>query len=252
MNGPLPYIGGKSQLSKKIVQMIPEHKTYCEVFAGGCWVFFRKEESKVEVINDLDSQLVCFFRVLQNHLEEFCKQFKYLVTSREWFEDWKRQMEADGLTDIQRAARYYYLQRLCFAGRVRGRVFGASKAKQHRINLLRLEEDLSAVHIRLSRTTIESLPWDDFVGRYDRKETFFYLDPPYWGKTFYAHNLKREDYEHMAELLLGIEGKFLLSLNDIPEVRATFKAFDIEPVTLKYSASGGPQTVGKEVLIRNY
>ena len=66
MVSPLPYIGGKSRLSKSIVQMIPDHQTYCEVFAGACWVFFRKEESKVEVINDLDSQLVCFFRVLQN------------------------------------------------------------------------------------------------------------------------------------------------------------------------------------------
>ena len=137
-------------------------------------------------------------------------------------------------------------------GRSGGGCLGVSKTHRPRINLIRLEEDLSAVHIRLCRTTIESLPWDEFVGRYDRKETFFYLDPPYWGKPFYEHNLKRDDYEHMAELLLGIEGKFLLSLNDIPEVRETFKAFDIKPVTLKYSASGGPQTVGKEVLIRNY
>ena len=121
MNSPLAYIGGKSKLAKTIIDMMPEHKSYCEVFAGAAWVFFKKAVSKYEVINDLDSDLVVFYRVLQNHLEEFLRQFKWLLSSREWFEDWKRQQAAGGLTDIQRAARYYYLQRLCFGGRVKGR-----------------------------------------------------------------------------------------------------------------------------------
>ena len=111
MNSPLPYIGGKSKLSDTIIKMIPKHQAYCEVFAGAAWVFFRKEPSKYETINDLDSELVTFYRVLQNHIEEFMKQFKWVLSSREWFEDWKRQQEAGGLTDIQKAARYYYLQR---------------------------------------------------------------------------------------------------------------------------------------------
>jgi len=138
MNSPLAYIGGKSRLSKTIIEMIPEHETYCEVFAGAAWVFFRKDISKYEVINDLDSDLVTFYRVLQNHLEEFLRQFKWILSSREWFEDWKRQQEAGGLTDIQRAARYYYLQRHSFAGRVRSRTFGCSPLTRPRINLLRL------------------------------------------------------------------------------------------------------------------
>ena len=71
MNSPLAYIGGKSKLSKTIIEMMPAHKAYCEVFAGAAWVFFRKPPSQYEVINDLDSDLVCFYRVLQNHLEEF-------------------------------------------------------------------------------------------------------------------------------------------------------------------------------------
>ena len=87
MNSPLAYIGGKSKLSEIIIQMIPEHRAYCEVFAGAAWVFFRKEPSKYETINDLDSDLIVFYRVLQNHLEEFLKQFKWLLSSREWFDD---------------------------------------------------------------------------------------------------------------------------------------------------------------------
>ena len=252
MDSPLAYIGGKSKLSKTIIDMIPEHKAYCEVFAGAAWVFFRKEPSKYEIINDLDSDLVCFYRVLQNHIEEFLKQFKWLLSSREWFKDWKRQQEAGGLTDIQRGARYYYLQRLCFGGRVKARTFGAGPMRRPRINLLRIEEELSEVHLRLVNATIENLPWQDFLKRYDRKQTFFYLDPPYYKAPYYEHNLELKDYQEMAEILAGVKGKFILSINDIPEIRETFKTFKIKPVVLNYSVCRQKATEGKELLVSNF
>ena len=232
--------------------MIPEHRTYCEVFAGAAWVFFKKEPSRIETINDLDSDLIAFYRVLQNHFEEFMKQFKWLLCSREWFEDYKRQQDAGGLTDIQRAARYYYLQRTCFGGRVRDRVFGVATDRPARINLIRMEEELSAVWMRLSRVIIENLPWDEFLKRYDKKATFFYLDPPYYKAPYYQHNMDLPDYEKMADILSGIKGKFILSINDHKEMRRVFKFFKIKPVTLKYSVSVNKNTEGKELLIINY
>lgn len=252
MDSPLSYIGGKSRLSKTIISRIPEHEAYCEVFAGAAWVFFRKEPSKYETINDLDSDLITFYRVLQNHLEEFLNQFKWLLASREWFEDWKRQQEAGGLTDIQRSARYYYLQRLSFAGRVRGRTFGVGPLHRPRVNLLRLEEELSEVHLRLSRVTIENLPWQEFIKRYDRKETFFYLDPPYYKMPYYAHNMVFEDYQELADILSGTKGRFILSINDHPEIREVFAEFDIDTVRLRYSASGKKQQEASELLISNF
>lgn len=87
MKSPLVYVGGKSILSKQIIKMIPDHKIYCEAFAGAGWVFFKKEPSRSEIINDLDSDLITFYRVLQNHLEEFLKHFKWLLQSREIFND---------------------------------------------------------------------------------------------------------------------------------------------------------------------
>lgn len=252
MKSPLPYIGGKSKLAETIIKMIPEHQAYCEVFAGAAWVFFRKEPSRYETINDLDSDLIAFYRVLQNHLEEFLRQFRWVLSSREWFEDWKRQQEAGGLTDIQRSARYYYLQRHSFAGMVKGKVFGANQMRLPRINLLRLEEELSAVHLRLARVTIENLPWQKFLIRYDRKKTFFYLDPPYHKAPYYKHNLYLEDYKEVAQALSKVKSKFILSINDLPEIRKTFKGFKIQPVKLKYSASKGDQTEGKELLVRNF
>lgn len=252
MNSPLAYIGGKSKLSETIIKMIPNHQAYCEVFAGAAWVFFRKELSKYETINDLDSDLVCFYRVLQNHLEEFLRQFKWLLSSREWFQDWKRQQEAGGLTDIQKAARYYYLQRHTFGGRVKDRTFGTAPMRRPRINLLRIEEELSEVHLRLATVVIENLPWQEFIRRYDRKETFFYLDPPYYKTPYYQHNLELEDYRQAADILSEIKAKFILSINDHPEIRSIFKPFNIKPVSLKYSVSVRKCKTGKELLINNF
>jgi DNA adenine methylase len=251
MNSPLAYIGGKSKLAKTIIGMMPEHKAYCEVFAGAAWVFFRKEPSKYEVINDLDGDLICFYRVLQNHLEEFLRQFKWLLSSREWFEDWKRQQAAGGLTDIQRAARYYYLQRMCFAGRVKGRTFGAAALRRPRINLLRIEEELSEVHLRLADVTIEHLPWQKFLKTYDRPGTFFYLDPPYYKAPYYAHNFKLADFQELATTLAGLRSNFILSINDHPDMRETFKTFDIAPVKLFYSAAKKQCKKACELLITN-
>jgi DNA adenine methylase len=253
VKSPLPYIGGKSRLAKTIVDQIPEHTTYAEVFAGAGWVFFRKEPSRYEVLNDFNSDLVSFYRVLQNHLEEFCKQFRFLLVSREWFKDWSRQLAADGLTDVQRAARFYYVQRLGFAGKVVGRVFGKSVAGLPRINLLRMEEELSEVHLRLTRVTIENLPWSVFLARYDRAETFFYLDPPYWGcEEFYGKDFHREDFEKMAEQLKSLKGSFLLSLNDVPEVRRIFSGFTQMEVRTAYSAAVDRIKPVSELLIKNF
>jgi len=249
MNSPLAYIGGKSKLAQTIIEMMPAHKAYCEVFAGAAWVFFRKEPSKYEVINDLDSDLICFYRVVQNHLEEFLKQFKWLLASREWFEDWKRQQAAGGLTDIQRAARYYYLQRLCFAGRVRGRTYGASPMSRPRINLLRIEEELSEVHLRLAGVTIEHLTWQQFLETYDKPGTLFFLDPPYYKAPYYAHNFELADYQELACMLQDLKAHFILSINDHPEMRDVFRPFNHKKILLNYTASKGKSIKAQELLI---
>jgi DNA adenine methylase len=252
MDSPLCYIGGKSKLSNIISKMLPAHKTYCEVFAGAAWVFFRKEVSKYEVINDLDGDLVKFYRVVQNHLEEFLKQFKWLLSSHEWFEDWKQQLEVTGLTDIQQAARYYYVQRHCYGGKVKGRSWGSGAEHLPRINLLRLEEEMSQVHLRLSRVIIENLDYKLFLERYDRAETVFYLDPPYYKLPFYRHNLlKLSDFQDLSSALLNIKARFILSINDHADMRKCFDHYKIRPVKVSYSASG-KASLGNELLITNF
>ena len=86
MIGPLPYIGGKRAIAKKIIEVFPKHTTYVEPFAGGAQVFFHKEPSKVEVLNDLDGEMVNFFRVCQQHYEELLRYTRFLIVSRKWHE----------------------------------------------------------------------------------------------------------------------------------------------------------------------
>ena len=247
------WLGGKYRLANKIVSKIPEHTCYCEPFAGAAWVLFAKDPSPSEVLNDWQLDIVNLYRVLQNHLEEFVRYFKWVLISRGEFVR-LRGLPPDALTDIQRAARYYYLQKMCFGGQMTSLAFGTSAIRSPKLNLLRIEEELSAVHLRLAQVLIEHLPYSKVIERYDRPTTFFYLDPPYWGcEDDYGKGLfGREDFGRLAEQLQDIKGRFLLSLNDVPEVRSLFWSFKVEPVSTKYTVGNGPAKDAAEMFIRNY
>lgn len=258
MKSPLSYLGGKSRLADRIVDSMPkDHVCYCEAFCGASWVLFAKEPSQCEVINDMDNELVTFWRVIQNHLEEFLRYFKYAVTSRRIF-DLENMKHPETLTDIQKAVRYYYLQRCGFGGKVSARTFGTTATGPARLNLSTIEERLIEVHWRLSKVVIEHLDACECIRRYDRTSTLFYLDPPYWETAGYAVPFGQEDYIRLRDVLKGIKGRFILSLNDVAEVRLVFKDFKINRIMTKYSTGNGatdPQSRGverAEVLIRNY
>jgi DNA adenine methylase len=247
------WVGGKSRLAGTIVERLPDHRCYVEPFAGAAWVLFRKPESKVEVINDINREVVTLYRCLQWHLEEFMRYFKWVLVSRDEFARLQKAVP-DTLTDIQRAARFYYLQRTAYGGKVVGQNFGYCTDRPSPLNLLRIEEQLSAAHLRLCRVYVECLPYAEVVSRYDSLRTCFYVDPPYFGREgYYGRGLfDREDFGVLAGLLAGIKGKFLLSLNDTPEVREIFAAFDIEPVRTVYTCNKDRNKAVGEVLIKNY
>ena len=258
MRSPLSYLGGKSRLAAQIIKEIPaDHTCYVEPFCGACWVLFAKEPSKQEVINDLDLDMVTFWRVLQNHLEEFMRYYKFAVTSREIFEIEQRK-DPSTLTDIQRAARYFYLQKLGFGGKTVGRTFGTSATGPTRLNLMSMEDHLLEVHWRFKRLTIEHVSAITCITRYDRKQTVFYIDPPYYDTAGYAVPFGHQDYLDLAAVLSSIKGRFVLSLNDHPKVREIFASHRIKTVSLKYSA-GNSRTAKStrsvergEVIIKNF
>ncbi len=251
MIGPLPYIGGKRAIATKIIAIFPKHTAYVEPFAGGAQVFFHKEPSKVEVLNDLDGEMVNFFRVCQLHYEELLRYMRFVIVSRSWHEVLKA-TDPVTLTDIQRAARHLYLLKNSYAGLIRSLNYKCNVAHAPGLNLERLPEIIEATHKRLARVQLECLPYEKVLARFDREWTLFYLDPPYFGLKLYRHNLTTQDFEKMAERLAGLRARFVLSLNDVPEVHRIFKKFKFREIDLFYTAQ---QTAGRryrEVLITNY
>jgi len=251
MPGPLSYIGGKNRLAKRIIEIFPKHTTYVEAFAGGAQVFFQKEPSKVEVLNDLDGEIVNFYRVCQNHHEELLRYFRFALVSRKWF-DLHKTTDPQTLTDIQRAARYLYILKGSFASLVRHPNYHYHVIQPPGFNLERLPEVIEDAHTRLERVQIECLPYDEILKRYDRPTTLFYLDPPYWGRKLYRHNFTEVDFAGLEERLRKLRGKFVLSLNDLPDVRSLFRRFRIKPVELAYTSQTKAGRLYKEVLITNF
>ncbi len=247
------WLGGKHQLAGRIISRIPEHQCYAEPFAGAGWVFYGKHPSPVEVINDINKEIVTLYRVVQHHLDEFVRQFRWLLVSRdEYLRRWEE--NPDSMTDIQRAVRFYYIHQNSFGGKIAGASFGTATTRPPKLNLLRVEEELSAAHLRLSRAYIENLPYADLIRRYDRDTTFFYIDPPYWNcEDYYGKGLfNKGDFAVLATLMAGLKGKAMMSINDTPEIREIFHDFKLEEVSVRYSTGRNSRPRVTELFITNY
>jgi DNA adenine methylase len=236
------YIGGKRRLGELLARRIEasRHETYAEPFVGMGGVFLRRRWApRREVINDISRDVATLFRILQRHYPQFMDTLKFQITSRSEF-DRLASSNPDTLTDLERAARFLYLQRLAFGGKVAGRNFGVESSGGARFDVTKLGSVLEEIHDRLSGVTIECLPWADFVDRYDAPGTLFYLDPPYWGSEmdYGAGVFGRTDFSRLALRLSRISGRFMLSVNDVPQTRDVFKQFAIETLETRYTVSG--------------
>ncbi|MBK1616740.1 restriction endonuclease subunit M [Rubrivivax gelatinosus] len=243
----IPWIGGKRRLADTLLGRFPAHSCYVELFAGGAALFFMRPPADVEVINDVNGDLVNLYRVVKNHLEEFVRQFKWALSSRQVFE-WTKGTPPETLTDIQRAARFFYLQQQAFGGRVDGQTWGTATTAPP-INLLRIEETLSAAHLRLAGAYIEHQSWEQCMDRYDRPHTLFYADPPYWQTEGYGVAFPWEQYERLAARMRTLKGKAIVSLNDHPDIRRAFAGFDMETLTIDYTVGGGANRAPRGELI---
>ncbi len=237
-----PYVGGKKQLAGRLVALIAEipHATYAEGFVGMGGVFLRRSAApKAEVINDASGDVANFFRVLREHYAPMMDLLRFTFTARR---DFERLLATDpaGLTDLQRAVRFLYLQRVAFGGKVAGRNFGVALRMPGRFDVTRLEPMLAELAERLGGVVIENLHYAEFLDRYDAQDTLFYLDPPYFGsEDYYGKGMfERADFARLAVRLAALRGPFILSINDVPEVRETFAAFDQEAVDLSYTLPG--------------
>jgi DNA adenine methylase len=220
------WAGGKSRLLKHILPLVPKHTAYVEPFAGGLAVLLAKERSSVEVLNDRHGDLITFYRCVRFHSEALLTELEFVLTSRREFMDFREQL---GLTDIQRAARWYYRNRNCF-GAKDIRIFGTSAMAGCDSRETRLEA-IRQLAVRLNRVLIEDLDWADCVRRYDREATFFFIDPPYIGCSATSYQpWTAADAMKLRETLRTLKGRWVLTFNDCPDVRKIFAGYRMTPV----------------------
>lgn len=252
-----PWIGGKRKLAKRLCERISSipHATYAEVFVGMGGVFLRRSlRPKCEVINDWSEEVATFFRVIQHHHQAFIDTIRWKISSRANFDKLAAQDPAT-LTDLHRSARFLYLQRLAFGGKVAGpRTFGVAPGLGGRFDVSKVGPMIEDIHERMQGVIIERLTWQKFIGRWDRAGTLFYLDPPYYGNEgdYGAGLFSRDEFAEMAEMLDTIEGRFIMSINDTKEIRDLFSRFEIEEVSTSYTIGGGarPKAVTELIISR--
>jgi DNA adenine methylase len=254
---PAAYLGGKRNLAARLIAIIAEipHTTYAEAFVGMGGIFFRRPfRARSEVINDLSTDVATLFRILQRHYVPLMDMLRWQLTSRDEFERLVS-AEADSLTDLERAARFLYLQRTAFGGKISGRNFGVSAGTPARFDVAKLGPLLEAVHSRLSAVVIERLRFDEFIRRYDKPETLFYLDPPYWGgeEDYGKGTFAPADFTRLADCIRNLKGQAILSINDRPEIRAIFADLHRVEIQTRYSIAGGTaaRPMANELIISN-
>lgn len=263
INSPFKWVGGKSRLRKQIIDILPPHTCYVEPFAGAAWVLFGKPPSPVEILNDIDQELVNFFRVVKEKPELLIKSFELELVARAEFERLAG-LDPKQLTDVDRAHRFYYIIMAGWGGELNYPRFQTSITDGGHGNRLigalkTLRSRIEPVHKRLSTVIIENLDWKDCINRYDRPGTVMYIDPPYPGnKCNYAHNMRDwADHQKLVDRLNKTECKWILSSYDNEEVRELYKGdYFINTVQsfsgMKVEKKGQKRVLNNEVLITNF
>lgn len=258
LRSPLKWVGGKYKLRDVIVGKFPAHELYVELFCGAAWVLFGKppETSKSEVLNDLDGELVNFWRVVKHRPAEFTEAASWLLASRELFKQWNCLSGIGG--EVERAVRFFAVMRTAFGAKRVGNHFGVQYANRPNLTWPQAKEEVQSIIRRLSIVWVERMPWDQCIEKFNRSEAFFYADPPYRlpATKSYRHGFTDEDHARLADILQqSVKGKWLLSYNDDPFLRSLYRSRNVtvETVAIHYSvqAKGKPRSAS-ELLIRNY
>lgn len=253
MNSFMSWVGGKKALREEIVSRLNQKcDRYVEVFGGGGWVLFHKPPGKFEVYNDFNSNLANLYRCVRECPDELCEELRYTLNSREDFEYIRHILRTrDDLPNVKRAAHFYQIIRQSYASGLDS--FGAQPHNMWR-NFPLIHEASS----RLQSVVVENKDFEKLISQYDRANTIFYLDPPYYETEDYYEDVgfTRQDHVRLRDALMEIKGKFLLSYNDCPEIRQLYSQHGIMiESTTRLSNIAQRYDAGKqypELLISNY
>lgn len=249
MDSFISWIGGKKLLRRAILEQFPETGTfdrYIEVFGGAAWLLFSKEShATMEVYNDINGELVNLFRIVKYHPDALQKELDGTLMSREMFLD--AIQPARGLTDIQRAARFWIAIKESFGTNLHSFICKG-------YNIQNAVELIKVASVRLNKVIIENNDFGKLIKTYDMEKALFYLDPPYYdAEKYYPDRFQPEDHIRLKESLEHIKGRFILSYNDCPEIRKLYDRFviiEVERQDNLVSKNGSRKY--KELIIKNY
>lgn len=240
-------------MANTIISIIPEHKIYAEPFAGAGWIFFKKEKAKVEILNDVNGELINFYKIVKTYPDEFCNAYELLPKSKELFDDFV-QIDLSKASELDRAVRFYYLLMLNFGGRFNRFTFTPRNDGIKQLNFDKLPTTIQNAHARLKDAYIEKTDYKNIIKKWDGNDTLFFLDPPYLTTTEsdYEENFSINNFQALKEILMSVKGKFILTTDDETILRELFNDFYINEADVFYSISKEQKRNHKELIITNY
>jgi DNA adenine methylase len=251
MNSFIGWIGGKKLIRDEIINRFPKgFERYIEVCGGAAWVLFAKEKhAEMEVYNDANGDLVNLFRCVKYHCPELQRELSFMLNSRELFEDFKAQCYNRGMTDIQRAARFFMLVKTSYGSDTKS--YGCVKK-----DISVMCEYLTKIQKRLVKVVIENKDFEDLIKVYDKPDALFYIDPPYYGtEKYYTADFPKDDHIRLKQALERTKGRFILSYNDCQYIRDLYQDFLIEEVSRNHSLVGrydNKEKTFSELIIKNF
>jgi DNA adenine methylase len=255
----IPYYGGKYELSKTLVPLIPTHERYIEVFAGGLSMFFRKSKAKWNVLNDIDNNIVNLYICVMYERDKLVKNLFWIPKSRKLFLDFREEIKENKeieIPDPKQAAKYFYCIRNSF-NKLIHTPFSMNKDMNKN-----WDEEFEYSRMFLGGATIENLDFGTLFDKYYPKEDdFWYLDPPYIIATekgsYYMNNFTIEDHTRLRDCVNKIDeanGKFMVSYDYRPEVKELYKEYNVQTLNMRYTGAtkDARKTERKEYIITNY
>lgn len=245
-----PYPGGKSYLAPWVMDHLPEHECYVEVFGGSAAVLLGKPESRIEVYNDTDEDLVHFFRTFRDHTDQLVEYLEKTPYAKEIHDEWaelyyKGYRPTD---DVERAGRWFYLRFSQFAAKYNGvSGFRSMKQRSPAEQLNKVRDRLEEFAKRFDHVQIENRDFSEIFKRFDGDETVFYCDPPYVeeGDDLYTHG--SFDHKRFIDDLEDLEGYWLVSYTDVPD---PLRKYEIREKGIEYSSQNGSDGSHKEATER--
>lgn len=236
-----------------LVSLIPPHIGYVEPFCGAAHVFFAKPVSKIEVLNDLDGELMNFFRCAQTVPEALSRAAASMPYSRRLY-SLLRKADRSIFDPIQCAAHFVYDVHRSFGG-VPGKGFATARVGSGGAirSTAKIADGVRACAARLDRVILECLDWRDCLEKYDAATTLFYIDPPYLSSDVgYAHVLTEQDHIYLADRLKKLRGKWILTVGDSPLMRELYTSYSIRRISTAQSLKRGRRGRFKQLIVLNF